>query len=182
MIPLRSFLRTETNELHRDLDSLIGPVVSRDDYARLLAGTYRHRAAVEAALRQTCVIFSSRWRPKELVSLVGQDLAELGLGVPRPTALHISNDIASVLGASYVLEGSALGARVLIGDALRLGFDAERGAQFLSAQAASLDSWHDFLACLDCVGRDEWTVAAESARRVFSHAIQAFSSEQLLAL
>ncbi|TCR62919.1 biliverdin-producing heme oxygenase [Bosea sp. BK604] len=179
MTPLRSFLRAETNELHRDLDDLIGPLASPSDYGRFLAGTYRHRAAVEAALRETCVSLPLGWRPRELASVLELDLAELGVHRPRAMPFSLSNDIASVLGASYVLEGSALGARVLVRDALRLGFEADRGARYLSAQSASPETWRDFLACLESLGRADWNRAADSARQVFSHAIQAFSSEKL---
>lgn len=178
MIEIRSFLRDATNELHRELDTIVGVFSSRSEYASFLQGTFRHRAPVEAALLEA-VAGPSPWRPRKLLPELTADLADLGLPLPTAAPLHLSNDIAAQLGAAYVLEGSALGARVLVKGVENLGFGADFGARYLSAQAGSLDQWRAVLVALEGLERQAWDAAAQSARAVFFHAIQAFTSEEL---
>ena len=179
MIEIRSFLRGETNELHRELDAIAGGFSSHADYARFLQGTFRHRAPVETSLVASAAGARSAWHPRQLLPMLEQDLEDLM--APRPPAdpFRLSNDMASFLGAAYVLEGSTLGARILVKEADALGFGPEIGARYLSAQASSLDSWRDLLVELDRLDRQQWDAAARSARSVFTHAIQAFSPEAL---
>lgn len=178
MIEIRSFLREETSTLHRELDAIVGLFSSRDDYARFLQGTFRHRAPVESALLDVTATLGLSSPSRSLVPELKKDLADLALPLPAATPFHLSNDMASVLGAAYVLEGSALGARVLVKGVDALGFGPEFGARYLSAQANSLDSWRALLAKLDRLDRQEWDAAARSARAVFTHAIQAFNSKE----
>lgn len=179
MIQVRSFLRDETSELHRELDAIVGVFSNRAAYARFLRGTYRHRAPVEAALMNTDAARISSWRPRKLMPELEADLADLTLACPASEPFHLSNDMAAVLGAAYVLEGSALGARVLVKGVGALGFGPEYGARYLSAQADSLDSWRTLLAALEGLDRQAWDAAAQSSKAVFLHAIQAFTSEEL---
>jgi heme oxygenase len=178
MIEIRSFLRDETNELHRELDAIVGMFSSRSQYARFLQGTFRHRGPVEAALLAAAAE-TSPWRSRKLLPELTADLADLALPLPTADLFHLSNDIAAQLGAAYVLEGSALGARVLVKEVESLGFGSDFGARYLSAQAGSLDQWRAVLAALDGLDRQAWDAAAQSARSVFLHAIQAFTSEEL---
>ncbi|RYE34766.1 MAG: heme oxygenase [Hyphomicrobiales bacterium] len=177
MIEIRTFLRDETNELHRELDAIVGVFSSRAEYASFLKGTYRHRAPVEAALRDAAVE-TSPWRSRKLLPELTADLADLALPLPAADPFHLSNDIAALLGAAYVLEGSALGARVLVKGVEHLGFGPDFGARYLSAQAGSLDRWRAVLVALEGLDRPAWDAAAQSAKSVFRHAIQAFTSEE----
>ena len=179
MIEIRSFLRDETSELHRELDAIVGVFSSRSEYARFLQGTYRHRAPVEAALLNATAVGASSWRPRKLIPELEADLADLALPLPTAEPFHLSNDMAAFLGAAYVLEGSALGARVLVKGVGVLGFGPEHGARYLSVQGGSLDSWRTLLVALEGLDRQAWDVAAQAARAVFVHAIQAFTSEEL---
>ena len=179
MIEIRSFLRGETNELHRELDAVVGVFSNRAAYARFLQGTFSHRAPVEAALLNADAARISSWQPRRLMAELKADLADLALPLPAAEPFHLSNDMAAFLGAAYVLEGSALGARVLVKGVEPLGFGPENGARYLSAQAGSLDSWRTLLVALEGLDRQAWDAAAQSARSVFVHAIQAFTSEEL---
>lgn len=179
MIEVRSFLRDETGELHRELDAIVGEFEGLEAYARFLRGTFRHRAPVEVALVDDALAWPSDWRPRRLLPLLRRDLMDLGIARPATEPFRLSNDIASLLGAAYVLEGSALGARILVKGTASLGLAEGLGARYLTAQASSLESWRHLLVELERLGRNEWDVAARSARSVFSHAIQAFSSEEL---
>lgn len=49
------------------------------------------------------------------------------------------------MGVHYVLEGSALGARVLCKQVEALGMRSDYGARHLWAQAETLQSWRGFL-------------------------------------
>lgn len=179
MIEVRSFLRDETSELHRELDAIVGAFSNRAAYARFLRGTYRHRAPVEVALLNATAVGGPSWRPRKLMLELEADLADLTLACPASEPFHLSNDMAAVLGAAYVLEGSALGARVLVKGVGALGFGPEYGARYLSAQAGSLDSWRTLLLALEGLDRQVWGAAAQAGRAVFMHAIQAFTSEEL---
>ncbi|WP_293801337.1 biliverdin-producing heme oxygenase [uncultured Bosea sp.] len=179
MIEIRSFLRDETNELHRELDAIVGVFSNRAEYVRFLQGTFRHRAPVEAALLNADAARIASWQPRQLLPELETDLADLALPLPAAEPFHLSNDMASYLGAAYVLEGSALGARVLVKGVDALGFGSECGARYLSAQAGSLESWRAILVALDGLDRLAWEAAARAARAVFLHAIQAFTSEEL---
>ncbi len=179
MIEIRSVLRDETSELHRELDAIVGVFSSRSEYARFLQGTYRHRAPVEASLLNATAVGASSWRPRKLIPELEADHADLALPLPTAEPFHLSNDMAAFLGAAYVLEGSALGARVLVKGVGVLGFGPEHGARYLSVQGGSLDSWRTLLVALEGLDRQAWDVAAQAARAVFVHAIQAFTSEEL---
>ncbi|WP_420104493.1 biliverdin-producing heme oxygenase [Bosea sp. (in: a-proteobacteria)] len=172
---LRGFLRVETRDLHERLDGIIGTFASMADYDRFLIGSFRHRLPVEQALAGLVRTVSVRRMEPEL----RRDLADRELSEPATERLVLSNDMASALGATYVLEGSALGARVLVKSAAALGMSASHGAHYLSAQAASMAAWRELLALLDQVDASSWERAAGAARAVFDHAIQAFSSREL---
>lgn len=59
------------------------------------------------------------------------------------------------MGVHYVLEGSALGARVLCKQVEALGLHRDYGARHLWAQAESLESWRGFLNALSRHEGDE---------------------------
>lgn len=173
---LRGFLRAETQDLHESLDHLVGAFRTIEDYDRFLLGSFRHRSPAEAAFTGIPVPAVRRMLPALLADLADRDLA-----VPATQPLHLSNDMASALGAAYVIEGSALGARVLVKSAASLGLSATHGARYLSAQSASIAAWRELLVLLDRMETSSWDRAAGAARAVFAHAIRAFSPHELTA-
>ena len=67
--------------------------------------------------------------------LLEADMAALSIApLAAPQAPRIDDD-ATRLGARYVIEGSAMGARLLLRQATALGFDRESGARFLAYHA-----------------------------------------------
>lgn len=64
------------------------------------------------------------------------------------------------MGVHYVLEGSALGARVLCKQVAALGLNRDYGARHLWAQAATLESWRGFLNALNNDAGDETAMIA----------------------
>lgn len=158
----RHFLRARTQEAHTRLDDLVGALDSPERYRRFVRGLYRYRAPVEAFLREAAWPDAfGDWRPQEISDLLAQDLADLGEPVPEEPELEASNDIETLVGLSYVLEGSALGARVLIGQAAALGFDERNGARHLKQQAQDLTNWRSFIEVIGTLpGIDPARVAA----------------------
>lgn len=167
----RHFLRASTRQAHERLDGLVGALDSRERYRRFLLGLYAYRAPVEAFLREASWPEElGDWRPQEIAGLLAQDLADLGEEVPAEEAVALSNDGETLIGLSYVLEGSALGARILIGQAANLGYDEHNGARHLRKQAGDLTNWRSFIERLgDLPGLDRERVA-DAANASFEHA------------
>src|SRR5690606_2299188 len=81
---------------------------------------------------------------------------------------------AAAAGLLYVLEGSSLGARLLVRDAARLGYADGRGATFLQGHAGDGANvrWRAFVSALDGAGFDGGDEAAScrSATAMFRRA------------
>lgn len=125
-------LRAATAHRHASVDGMFARGLdSTTGYRRYLLGMHRFAAdyevAVEAAPRH------SAWLAGDLTSLALLPLP--AQGVQRP-----ATGAAARLGWRYVLAGSSMGARSLLRDAQRLGYDGQRGASFLARHAAS-DEW-----------------------------------------
>lgn len=123
---LRKTLMQGTRDLHEQLDRGIGALQSEGEYRRFLIGSHAFRAALEPALMPAC-----GWQAVELAPTLRADLADLGLtAAPAPAAPRLDG-VAAQAGALYVVEGSALGARLLYRRAQALGW-ARRGARGIS--------------------------------------------------
>lgn len=76
-------------------------------------------------------------------------MRDLGLAPLPPQKLAWrTSGVSFALGVHYVLEGSALGARVLCKQVEALGLHREHGARHLWAQAEAPGNWRAFLVCL----------------------------------
>lgn len=168
---LRAKLRAETADLHDRLDRAVGGMESSADYLRYLSGSYRFRASVEPAVRDRASDIC--WQPKLLSKLLATDLAAVGL--PRPG--HVPplrlTDRSAMVGALYVLEGSAIGGAVIARRAACLGFTAGGGASHLAQQTEVPQRWKSFLGWLEQSGADD-AAAIAAARRVFRTALVSF--------
>ena len=170
----RFALRERTAKAHEALDSLIGAFDSDRAYHRYLTGMAAFRLAVEPTL----VPQSSTpdgYRPTMIGAEIRADLSSLGLDVPEPVAFSAGPTADAALGMLYVLEGSALGAQLLVRRAAALGFDADRGAGHLVRQTASLGGWRDYLARLDQAEPFDLEECADAALATFDAANAAFS-------
>lgn len=170
----RFLLRDRTRPAHERLDRLVGPIDSAARYAAFLRASYAHRGAVEAYLaRAAWPSAFGAWRPVELLPLMRQDLADLGLAPPDIRPLDLSKDISSRIGVAYVQEGSSLGARLIVKMAGRLGFDGAHGARHLAAQAGGLSNWQSFVGIIDGLSGVDQAVAIDAAAAAFDHAAAA---------
>lgn len=161
-------LRTATARQHQDLDAaLAGGLDDRDGYVRYLLGML---ALVELLATPPAAVDArsawTQWFDPRRGELLRQDLRALGL---LPLAHGLAPLPASCwMGANYVLEGSALGARVLLRAAERLRL-REPGLPlaFLQHHARRDDRWPRFLdelQMLDGRLRDD---AVRGARHAF---------------
>ena len=87
-----------------------------------------------------------------------------------PTALR---SVSHAMGSLYVLEGSALGARLLVRQAAALGFDEAGGAVHLSEQAADIGHWRAFIDLLGRLGPLDLDRMIEAANDSFARATAA---------
>lgn len=164
---LRRALMTGTRDLHDRLDGAVGDLADAAAYRAFLSGSYAFRAAIEPALT------GDGWQVQRLAPLIAQDLADLGQPLPVLPDAPLLAGPAAQAAACYVLEGSALGARLLARRAASRGFTAEHGARHLAAQTASAHRWQRFL---DWLEKAEIPVAQAIAagRDVFGLALRAY--------
>ena len=170
----RHGLRALTKDVHAELDASVGSFGTPVDYVRYLKGQYAFRCAIETALAH--VPWPAQlggWLFRPLLPLLRADLDDLGITPPTapPAATIAPQDLLGVL---YVLEGSSLGARVLVKRARELGFDSGFGARHLAAQAEDRDGWPRFLAMLEAVEPFEMHRTVNASLATFAAAGAAF--------
>ncbi|OQP83817.1 hypothetical protein BTR14_21565 [Rhizobium rhizosphaerae] len=177
----RFLLRERTAEAHEALDRMIGPFDSLDAYKRYLVGIGAFRAPIEARLRQALWPAALETFPlQEFSLLIQHDQEDLGIVPPAfPADAGAASDgrehsAATLLGTLYVLEGSALGARLLYQRAQALGLSESRGARHLAAQAMRSDRWSRFLHTLEAADAIEIDEVALASRAAFAEAREAF--------
>ena len=111
-------------------------------------------------------------QPRLLAAAIRTDLDDLGLTappLPERHDLHLHSTCPSgLLGILYVLEGAALGARLLYRDAQALGLSDAYGARHLALQAADTGSWRAFLALLGRSPAFDLEPAASAALATFA--------------
>ncbi|MEQ8481368.1 MAG: biliverdin-producing heme oxygenase [Hoeflea sp.] len=170
---LRSALRDSTSPLHRSLDDVVGDFGSIQAYTTYARKTHRFRQAMECALLDDD---ESGWMLDRIAWLIAMDVADLGTNVLPKTETELSFDTsARRLGAFYVLEGSALGARLLLRRAEAIGTNADFGARHLARQASDPMRWRSFLNVLENLPEDKHEAALAAARDTFSLALSIYS-------
>lgn len=173
----RFVLRELTRSDHERLDGLVGEFNDTAAYLRYLGGMAAFRGSIERSLAAADYPESfDDWRPGLIFAELAQDLNDLGAQPPhQDVPFGLPADREGLLGVLYVLEGSALGARLLIRRAAALGFSADHGARHLTAQTSRPESWTRFVSLLDGLPAASIDRAAEAARMTFLAAIEAFS-------
>ena len=106
-------LRRSTGARHRRLDHALGlgrELLTRDRYTAFLTGSLRVLVVLEPALATWPDAYGTALRVASLRS----DLHALGSeGDPGRDAIAVPSSVGEAFGAAYVVEGSALGGRVL---------------------------------------------------------------------
>jgi len=173
-IGLRSALRHNTQDEHDRLDAQIGDFSDLQSYRSFLVGSYRFRKCLEPA---TSTI--GFWNAELLLEELTHDLEDLGAGiVSAPVTALRAETQAEQLGLLYVLEGSALGARILFRRAEQLGFTQTHGARHLAGQVSDPRRWRNFLTMLESLGDIDQSLAIRGARACFTAALTHFIEVQ----
>lgn len=176
----RAFLRESTADAHAALDDMIGAFDSLSSYKIYLRGMSAFRIPVETMLAgRTWPDDLSLWSEQAFGALIRADLADLNMtddeAVPASMAIPpIGAAREDMLGMLYVLEGSALGARLLYRRAQALGLRSDFGARHLAAQAEKSDRWSRFLHLLESADAIEIDRVASASRATFTVAETAF--------
>ena len=171
---LRHCLRAATDDVHKRLHRHSGftavqnGTISRCDYTKLLIRLHEFHRAFESAVRVTEK--RSHWLARDLETLCG--------GRWRPEAaahrltIPLLDGAERVLGALYVVEGSALGGRGLARGLDRLlGSGEPDGRRFFEGQGAATGAaWRDFVGRLDLVSAEPASraVVIDAAVEIFS--------------
>lgn len=170
---LRIILRAGTSAIHHQLDSAVGEFDSTSSYVRYLQKTHRFRSAVEAGLGNGA---DAQWEVDPVADLAADDLDDLGVPALPNAGFPKSNWTgASRLGALYVLEGSSLGARLLLRRAEAMGLSSGYGARHLAHQAAGHQRWRSFLVELESVPAELQDHALSAAESVFAFALSIYT-------
>ena len=155
---------------------MIGAFDSLSSYKTYLRGMSAFRLPVETMLAdRSWPEDLDLWSKRAFGALIRADLADLDIAadeaVPVPP---IGAEREDMLGMLYVLEGSALGARLLYRRAQALGLRADFGARHLAAQAEKSDRWPRFLHLLESIDAIEIDRVANASRATFTVAETAF--------
>lgn len=173
-LPLRQRLKQATGPAHVSLEARIGPLITQSAYNEYVRGLHAFRHTAEEWLSAHGFTAESVWTPQRIAHHLHDDINDLALtrlSVPAITWAPAEGS-SFAMGVHYVLEGSALGARVLCKQVEPLGLNRDHGARHLWAQAASLESWRGFLTTLEQTERDEDALIA-GANAAFNAAADA---------
>ncbi len=147
---LRSRLRDATTDAHARVDGLLmGGFNNADAYRAYLSGMAAFVAALLPAVQAQAATL--RWPLPDWNAQLHADLAQAHAEPLNDVTPLAGCDRAQALGTLYVLEGSSLGARLLVRQAQALGYGRSSGAAFLHAHADGEDHqrWPRFLALLE---------------------------------
>ncbi len=148
-------LRHRTARLHDAVDAAIEAadlLTTQTGYCRYVAASSLARRSIENRLILSGASdLYPMWSDRRIAHLVEDDLADLTARAPiehvAPTLAPMS--AGAMLGALYVLEGSAMGARIIVRQVSALGMGPEFGARHLAHQAADPKAWLQFLELLE---------------------------------
>jgi heme oxygenase (biliverdin-IX-beta and delta-forming) len=167
-------LRAHTADSHDRLDRSVGLFDAIGPYKTYLQHTHAFRAGIEPALATF-----SPWSIASLATVVRQDLDDLDTSpLVAPFYGSAPDSDGHRLGMAYVLEGSGLGARLLVKRAAELGLSDTHGARHLAAQTDDPARWRAFLALLDGVPHDQFDEVLAGAEQTFQFALSIYAENR----
>jgi heme oxygenase len=153
-------LRDATRSCHQQVDAAysVFDLADRVDYGRFLLAHAQATGAAEASLSDDLEL--PPWRPR--MPLLTDDLDRLGLVLPPALAFGPTQGGAWDWGVLYVLEGSRLGATIIVEQA-----GSHVPAEYLSSRHLA-GEWRTLLQAIDrrgAIGGDGWIDAAVTGAR-----------------
>lgn len=148
-------LKESTSAAHRELEDCLDlprHAHSSGDYARLLGDFLGFQRPYESRLQKVWprqgapLLLRDRLR----VSCLESDLRALGwtneeiAGLPGTSNLPPLVSLADAMGSLYVMEGSTLGGRFIVGELTRAGLPAEAMSYFRGHGEATAEHWRAF--------------------------------------
>lgn len=175
----RQFLRERTGPIHQQLDDCVGEFNDLPAYLRYTKGMLTFRRPIEQRLADTAMpAWFAGFQPNYLAAALERDLVALGEELPdgqaAKTGFPALVEAGALLGTLYVLEGSTLGAKLLVRRAAALGLHETTGAGHLKKQSSDLGNWNAFAALLDSAEDVDDEKMAQAAMATFAHALDAF--------
>jgi heme oxygenase len=176
---LRDCLRAATASIHAQLDRRVAllDLGHAAGYRCFLEGTAAALLPLEAALAASGVVdLFPDWPARSRRGAILEDLARLdGTAQPPTRTDPLTRD--GVLGTLYVLEGSRLGARVLVRRVERSADPAVAAATAYLRHGAGRPLWPSYLATLEreAAAADTGAVV-DAARRAFARFDGAFAA------
>src|SRR5579862_3291918 len=131
--PAHDRLRSSTRDLHHRIDSGLDltSLSGTPGYSAFLLSSWPF-ASIEVALENAGIHHVlPDWDKRRRREALGRDLGEFGILVPAIAPLVIGSDLGTLLGWSYVIEGSRLGAGMILRAITRHGENVVRGRSFL---------------------------------------------------
>jgi heme oxygenase len=158
-------IRNRTRHLHDALDSrlVLSKLTTRMGYIDYLLVNWAC-VPIELALERAGIgsVLLDWARRRRHIALV-TDLKALGVGAPSNAALMIDSDIGSLLGWSYVLEGSRLGARIILQTVMTSPEDEIRRTTAFLRHGVGEQLWEIFKAELGKIDGDPEAIAKACA-------------------
>jgi heme oxygenase (biliverdin-IX-beta and delta-forming) len=145
----RAYLREATAHLHAKVDAKFAPLLEGDDmgYHQFLLRSAAAVLPLEQALQSSRISeILPDWHQRSRSAALREDLAALSLPEPPCQAPPAMRGEAFQFGVAYVLEGSRLGARMLLDRAIGPGI---RQATRYLAHGAGLSLWQTFVIRLE---------------------------------
>lgn len=171
----RFALKRATDHAHAKVEQIVqdaGMFASRDGFRRYLTATYAMRAHYERLLDTNgAAELWPLWPSRRIAALVAQDIMDLGGAAEAAEEnLHAELPPGELIGVLYVLEGSSLGARVLVNSVADIGLTASFGARHLFRQAGNRDAWRSFLSLMSEAPEAPCHRTAEATFEAFAQA------------
>jgi heme oxygenase len=163
-------LRSSTRHLHELIDSQfdITAISSKMAYPAFLLASWPF-ASIEVALECAGIHgVLPDWDKRRRREALAVDLRHCGIEPPRLNRLEIASDHGTLLGWSYVLEGSRLGARMILQAINKPGQQSAPATHFLH-HGDGEHLWQSYKAALSKIDRDPRAIssACEGAKLAF---------------
>lgn len=168
----RFALKAATRQAHDEVEAIVASgklLASRASYRTFCEASFAARAPIERMLDISgAIAVLPAWPRRRIADALAADIVDLcgaARDVGAPDEVPLTRP--EMLGVLYVLEGSALGARLLMTSAASLGLSATFGARHLALQIAEPGAWRDFVATLNAAPlsvADERAMTAAAAR------------------